>query len=107
MSGKEEHDGNRQQRLSNLPTPVVAPNIPLTGPVKSPSSDPSIFDPRDRYLSEQIAEKGNPVDPAFSVYTTRQKWLIITMAGFAGLFRSVFLIFHEYHIFTHTWHQVL
>lgn len=90
MSVKENHDRGDQRRL---PAPVGTLVLPLPEPVKSLNSSNNSTGPHDAHASDHIDEKGIPdVEPPFSVFTTRQKWLIITAAGFAGLFRFVLQI---------------
>ena len=93
ISRKKDLINKRQQRFHNSSALEGTSTLPLPEPLESPNGDRNTSsNPHGCYSSERT--NGNiitDVDPPFSLYTTRQKWLIITMAGFAGLFRSVFL----------------
>ena len=53
-------------------------------PVVSSSSSNNIESPQDK---ERATHKQESPDKPFSVYTHREKWIIIVMAGIAATFR--------------------
>lgn len=52
------------------------------------TSDDKLEHKLERETSQSIdhSSEASP-KPAFSIYTTREKWIIIALAGLAGLFR--------------------
>jgi hypothetical protein len=80
------HDHDSQRRLHSPTLSDTNAVTPLSQTVESLSRNTTVA---DHHAPEQTGKGIQDVEPPFCVYTTRQKWFIIVVASFAGLFRLV------------------
>jgi hypothetical protein len=83
MSGDDNHGSGIQPQ--GFLTTSETKDVSLTGSVLN---TPTLPESKVLEENEECHVPAASVAPPFSVYTRRQKWFIITLASFAGLFRS-------------------